>query len=371
LKTLMSLYSTIFEKYLSHPALTEVVSDRQFIHRMVRFEIGLAKCQANVGIVPVEAGEAIQKSLNNLVIDPKDLTQGTLADGVPTVALLEQCRLNIPPAYREYLHHGATSQDVIDSAMVLMMKESSIVIDALLNEVIRSLDHLQQAHGELRCMLRTRRRSALPGMFGTKIRAWRDPLERQRAKLEIVAKSAFKIQLGGPVGDGQSFGSDYNVLLRELAIDLGLESAPAWHAQRDSVCEFSGWLSVVAGIAGKIGSDIIVMARNEVGEVSESTGNGGKSSSMPHKRNPVRSEALVAIARIVSNLQAQMLQSLVHELERDGSALIQEWITLPQMILLTGCALEHARFLAQNMNVNADSMEKNVKAFLNTNKPNP
>jgi 3-carboxy-cis,cis-muconate cycloisomerase len=211
--------------------------------------------------------------------------------------------------------------------------------------------------------MRTRRRNAIPGVFGSRIQSWRDPLERQRAKLEVLGKPVFKVQLGGPVGDGTSFGSSYDDLLPELALEMGLTPATAWHVQRDSICEFSGWLAVLTGIVGKMGSDFIVMSRDEVGEVSESAGNGGKSSSMPHKQNPVRSEALVAIARIMSNLQAQMLQTLVHEGERDGSALIQEWITLPQMILLTGCAMEHALVLANEIKVDADVMERNVKKF--------
>ena len=366
----MSLYSSIFEQYLSHSELKEVVSDQAFIHRMISFEVALARCQAKLGVIPADAAEAIQTSLNTLTIDPKELAAGTVANGVPTVDLLERCRQKIPTEYRDFLHLGATSQDMIDTATALMMKEASGKIGSLLGALIHSLDNLQQEYGRVNCMLRTRHRNALPGLFGSKVRNWRDPLERHRNKLEALAEPVFKVQLGGPVGDGSTFGSRYEDLIRELAMELGLSAAPAWHVQRDSICEFSGWLAILAGSVGKMGSDIIAMAQDEVGEVSESSSGDGKSSSMPHKQNPVRSEALVAIARIMPNLQAQMIQTLLHEAERDGSAMIQEWITLPQMILLTGCTLEHGLALAREIKLNVDVMERNVKHFQDRHRPN-
>ena len=148
-----------------------------------------------------------------------------------------------------------------------------------------------------------------------------------------------------------------------LAKELGLQSSSSWHTQRDNFCEFTNWLAMFTGILGKMGADILVMAQSEINEVIENT-EGGKSSAMPHKNNPVLSEALIALARINATLQSQQLQSLVHVNERDATAWILEWNAIPQMLTNAGAALNHAITIAANMKVNTANMKRNVERFL-------
>ncbi len=156
--------------------------------------------------------------------------------------------------------------------------------------------------------------------------------------------------------------------LRELVADeLGLQSAPAWHNQRDTFGEYANWLVLLTGTIGKMGGDVLVMAQSELGEVVENGAEGGKSSAMPHKNNPVLSEALVALATLNAGLQSLFSQSMLHKNERDGAALIIEWVILPQLLLNAGTSLKHALTIASTMEVNTEAMRKNVDEFLQKN----
>lgn len=152
-------------------------------------------------------------------------------------------------------------------------------------------------------------------------------------------------------------------LITALANELQLQPASQWHTQRDSLCEFTNWLAMLTGILGKMGADILVMGQTEINEVQESI-TGGKSSAMPHKNNPVLSEALVAIAKINAAFQSQLLQSMIHVNERDGAALILEWNAIPQMLINAGTALNHAISICKTIAINTNAMQHNIDFFL-------
>jgi 3-carboxy-cis,cis-muconate cycloisomerase len=216
-------------------------------------------------------------------------------------------------------------------------------------------------------MTRTRGQLAVPVTFGLKIRSWLEPLERQEQRLKEISPRLFKIQLGGAAGDLAAFKNNSRELVYEVATILKLLSAPSWHSQRDTLAEVTNWLATLTGVTGKMGADILVMSQDEVGEITESVDGGGKSSAMPHKNNPVLSEALVAMARMNATLQSQQLQSMVHVSERDATAWILEWNTIPQMLAFTAASLNHAISICAGMKVHTDAMEKNVTAFLSKN----
>ena len=211
-------------------------------------------------------------------------------------------------------------------------------------------------------MAHTRGQQAIPITFGVKINAWLQPLQRQMQRLTEIKKRLLVVQLGGAAGTLSVYPDQAEVLIAALANELKLAPSQSWHTQRDSFCEFTNWLAMLTGVTGKMGADILVMSQTEINEVQESV-EGGKSSAMPHKNNPVLSEALVALARLNATLQSQQLQSLVHVNERDAAAWILEWNAIPQMIINTGAALNHSINISTTIKINAAVMQHNIERF--------
>ena len=216
-------------------------------------------------------------------------------------------------------------------------------------------------------MAHTRGQQAIPITFGIKINAWLQPLQRQIERLKEIKQRVLVVQLGGAVGTLSGFGNKGKNLTTALAKELKLQPANPWHTQRDNFCEFTNWLAILTGILGKMGADILVMAQSEINEVVENAAGGGKSSAMPHKKNPVLSEALVALARMNATLQSQQLQSLVHVNERDATSWILEWNAIPQMLINAAASLNHALTISKGIKINTENMKKNVEQFLKNN----
>jgi len=355
--------SSIFSKYLSDEAMLAIVSDEIFIQKMLQFETALAFAQAKLDMIPHEAAAEINHELNQIKIAPEDLAEGTVKNGVPVLSLLSIVKEKLSSASKQYLHFGATSQDVMDTAQVIIMKDAMILLEERLNTFIYHLTQLINQFGNTPCMSRTRGQLAIPITFGIKIKAWLQPLQRQMQRLAEIKKRLLVVQLGGAAGTLSAYEDKAEALVKELAETLQLQSSTQWHTQRDDLCEFTNWLAMLTGTLGKMGADILVMSQSEINEVIENT-DGGKSSAMPHKNNPVLSEALIALARINANLQSQQLQSLVHVNERDATAWILEWDTIPQMLINSGTALNHAIAITANMKVNTANMKRNVERFL-------
>lgn len=344
-------------------ALQRRVSDDAFIQKMLQFEMALAIAQEKLDIIPKEAATEISRQLSQIKISPEDLAEGTLKNGIPVVSLLSVAKEKLSSSSKQYLHFGATSQDVMDTAQVLIIKDAVTLIEERLGILVQHLQQLIDQYGNVPCMSRTRGQLAIPITFGVKINAWLLPLQRQVERLSEIKKRVFIVQLGGAAGTLSAYGNKGNLLVDALAHELALQPSPTWHAQRDNFCECTNWLAMLTGILGKMGADIVVIAQSEINEVTENT-EGGKSSAMAHKNNPVLSEALVALARINANLQSQQLLSMIHVNERDATAWILEWDAIPQMIINTGTALNHAITIATGMKVNTANMKKNVERFL-------
>jgi 3-carboxy-cis,cis-muconate cycloisomerase len=358
----MNYQSAIFSKYLGDEQMLQLISDEALINKMLLFEKALAKAQAVVGIIPEKTADEIHEVLDKLTINPADLAVGTLQNGVPVISLLSIAKEKLPGEVKKYLHYGATSQDVMDTAQVLMIRDAVHLIEERINTFIKNLTQLLSQYGETPCMAHTRGQQAIPIRFGIKINAWLNPLQRQLQRLQEIKKRLLVIQLGGAAGTLSVYADKAEQLITALASELKLLPSSSWHTQRDNFCEFTNWLGMLTGILGKMGADILVMSQTEINEVQESV-DGGKSSVMPHKNNPVLSEALVALARLNATLQSQQLQSLVHVNERDATAWILEWSAIPQMIINTGTALSHAVSISTTIKVNADVMQQNIERF--------
>ncbi|MEP7141298.1 MAG: lyase family protein [Ferruginibacter sp.] len=360
----MNYQPGIFSTYLSDEEMVSIVSDDALIKYLLHFEMVLAMTQAKLGIVPQPVADEIGTILHQIQIAPADLTEGTLKNGVPVITLLSFAKQKLSTKASQYLHYGATSQDAMDTAQVLIIQDAIVVIEKRVNDLHAHLTKLGEQYGNAACMAHTRGQQAMPVTFQLKLNAWLQPLQRQLQRLSEIKRRLLSVQLGGAVGTLSVYDDKGKQLVDELAGELKLLAALPWHSQRDNFCEFTNWLAMLTGVLGKMGADVLAMSQSEIDEVMENGPEGGKSSAMPGKNNPVLSEALVALARLNATLQSQMLQSLVHVNERDATAWILEWNAIPQMIINAGASLNHALTISTNIKVNTARMAQNVEQFL-------
>lgn len=348
----------------SDPELAALFADDQFIAFMLRVEVALAMVQAKLAIIPADALPQIERAAAGFAVDQARLRSAMDRDGILAIELVRHLREQVGGDAATYVHWGATSQDIMDTALVLQIRAALSRIDALLLRVMRGLVKLADAHRATLMAGRTHAQHALPITFGYKAATWLAPLLRDHDRLREIMPRLLVVQFGGAVGTLASLGGDGVAVQAALAQELGL-GVPVmpWHTQRDNLVEFAGWLSLVTGGLAKMAADIILMAQSEIAEVRESgdLARGG-SSTMPQKHNPMQSEAIIAAARTNAALLSALHGALIQEHERATGGWQVEWLTLPQMIVLTGGALNRAIFLAENLQVDAERMRANVAA---------
>jgi 3-carboxy-cis,cis-muconate cycloisomerase len=275
------------------------------------------------------------------------LAKGAAQDGVVAPALVRLLRVQVGAPHAAHVHRGATSQDVIDSSLILRLKPILALFETRLRALVETLRGLETNQGATPLMGRTRMQRALPIHAADKLRGWREPLERHGARLDELRPRLLIVQFGGAVGVRGDLGGKGEAVAAELARLLQLRAGPCWQVERDGLAELAAWTSLVTGSLGKIGMDVALMAQNEIGEVK--LAEGGGSSAMPHKSNPVRAEALVTLARFNAALLGAQHQALVHENERSGAAWTLEWLVLPQMAVASAAALRHAQALCEGL----------------------
>ena len=275
------------------------------------------------------------------------MANGLAQDGVIVPEFVKQLRAAVGETYAKSVHVGATSQDIIDTGLMLRLKDLTQVYLHRMEILIRALRVLKERDGEIRLMAHTRMQQALPFTAADKIDTWLRSIERLAETLHETMPRLLVLQLGGPVGTRGELKGHGDAIADAMAERLGLGFVPPWHSQRERIGEFGSWLSLVSGILGKIGQDIALMAQNEIGEVRLAAGGG--SSAMPHKSNPVPAEVLVTLARFNAGLLGTLHQALVHENERSGAAWTLEWMVLPQMAIATGAGLSKACSLLEGL----------------------
>jgi 3-carboxy-cis,cis-muconate cycloisomerase len=312
--------------------------------------VALARTQAKLGIIPGVAADAIAAAATDFRPDIAMLADGTRCDGMVVPAWIDQLRRKIGDPHGQHVHFGSTSQDVLDTSLVLRLRPVLDILAARLASIEAGLDVLTQKYGKQPAMARTRMQRALPILWEDRIAAWRTPLGRHQQRLAELRPRLMVLQFGGPVGTLDKFGDQGPTLAAALgkALDLAVPHI-CWHTARDNLAEFAGWLSLVTGSLGKIGQDVAMLAQNEIGDVT--LPGGGKSSAMHHKNNPVAAEILVTLARFNATQLSAMHQALVHEQERSGSAWTLEWMILPQMVAATAASLTHAATLIEQMQI--------------------
>ncbi len=355
------LSSAILGPLFSDDEISKLLSDAAFMRALVEVEIALAHAEARIGVIPTDAAEQISH-VRAEKIDIPALVTGTARSGFPIIALVQELRKQVSSDAAPYVHWGATTQDIMDTACVLQLRGAAELFTSRLAEIIRNLSALASTHRHTVLAGRTHSQQALPITFGLKVAAWLAPLLRHLQRLEEILPRLLVVQFGGAAGTLAALGDRGLAVTEELAkeLQIGVPAMP-WHAQRDSFVEFAGWLSLVTGSLGKMAQDIILMAQTEVGEVGESAEQGrGGSSTMPQKSNPITSELIVAAARTNAALLSGMHQAQIQEHERATHGWQVEWLTLPQMITLTGAALKHALYLAKNMQADTNMMRANI-----------
>lgn len=345
-------------------AMRALLSDDRRCAEMVRVEVALAKAQATCRVIPNDAAREIARAVEGFAVDASALGAGTESAGVPVPALVAQLRAAVGGEAARWVHWGATSQDIIDTAHMLVLHDVIATTEAALERVIAGLGALAREHAGTVMLARTRMQQAAPISFGLKVVGWREPLLRNRERLAELKPRLLVAQLGGAAGTLAPLGDQGGAVRKAFAAELGLGlTAAPWHNQRDVLVEFANWVALLTGTLGKIGLDVGLLAQSEVGEVRE-TGEAGRggSSTLPQKSNPVSSETLVTLARYNANAVGAMHQAMLHEGERSGSAWSLEWLTLPNMILALSGALAHAERLATGLQVDAKRMRANISA---------
>jgi 3-carboxy-cis,cis-muconate cycloisomerase len=341
-----------------------MLSDDRRCAAMVQVEIALAKAQAECGLIPDEAAQAIEDALTGFAVDAAALGTGTEAAGVPVPALVGQLRKAVGGDAAQWIHWGATSQDILDTAQALLIRDVLACFETALDRVITALGARAEEHAGTVILARTRMQQAAPTTFGLKVAGWREPLLRNQNRLEELRPRLLVVQLGGAAGTLAPLGAQGQTVRERLATELGLGlTAIPWHSQRDSLVEFADWLALMTGALGKIGLDVGLLAQSEVGEVRE-TGEAGRggSSTLPQKSNPVSSEILVTLARYNAHAVGAMHQAMLYEGERSGSAWSLEWLTLPNMILALSGSLAQGERLVRGVLVNRERMIANIEA---------
>lgn len=312
----------------------EALSPGRQLGHMLAFEAAHARALGAAGRVPAREASRLADAIEGFTPDMAGLRAGTARDGVPVPALVAQMKaaLGDSPA----LHRGATSQDVVDTALALTLRDVSDLLDARLARLSDRLDTLARRFGDGPLMGRTRMQAALPIAVGDRIATWSLPLHDHRDRLRDLRPRVELLQLGGAVGDGAPWGGDREDVAADMATRLRLHVPPrAWHAMRAGIADYGGLLSLVTGASGKMGQDVCLMA--QLGEIA--LDGGGASSAMPHKRNPVAAEALVTLARFNATQVSGLHHALVHEQERSGAAWALEWMILPQMAMAAARSL--------------------------------
>lgn len=357
-----ALDSYLFSPLFSDVEIAEQFSDVQLVRTMLKVESALAIVEGRLGVIPNEAVDQIVEVAASMDVDFDQLRSGVKKSGVPVIDLVHQLRTQIKGDAADYVHWGATSQDIIDTAKVLQIRTALEVLGSKLGSVIQNLAQLADQHRHTLLAGRTHSQQALPITFGFKVAGWLAPLIRHRERLAEMKPRILVLQFGGAVGTLAALGTSGIQVQEDLAEELKLNlSHIPWHTQRDNMAEIASWLSLLTGSLAKMAQDIILLAQSEVGELSESDdGTRGGSSTMPQKSNPIVSELIITAARTNASMLASMYQAQIQEHERGTHGWQMEWLVLPQMFTLTAAALNKALFLSQNLVVDEARMRENI-----------
>tara|TARA_R110000796_G_scaffold215409_1_gene331391 strand:- start:2334 stop:3662 length:1329 start_codon:yes stop_codon:yes gene_type:complete len=351
--------------FLKHPFMSQraiaACDDDAMVNAMLAFELALAEVQETSGAVPAGVSQQMREQLESASFNVADIAEGIASGGNAAIPFVKQGRGMLADELKRYWHQGATSQDVVDSALMLLLKPRLAALDELLLRCRSAATALMDTHIDTPMVGRTLMQQALPITFGVKVAHWAIGLEQSRRRLIHIE---LPVQFGGAVGVHSGWDNVGLEWMDALAERLGL-AAPVlpWHTDRYPIHALGTALDAVAGAAEKIALDVSLLTQTEVGEVAEPSAPGmGESSSMPHKRNPVRSALIRGAARQVHGHTSVLINAAAQPLERGLGEWHAEWAPLMESVLLVEGALEQVAVLLEGLEVYPEHMQRNLSA---------
>lgn len=356
----------LFDAYFTAPAMRAIFCDAGRVQGMLDFEAALARAEARVGLIPTEAVAPIAAACKAELYDYPALAQAIATAGnsaIPLVKALGKRIAATDPEAERYVHLGATSQDAMDSGLVLQLRAAIGLLESDLAQLADALTAQAERHVDTPLAGRTWLQQATPVTLGMKLAGVLGAVTRHRQRLSELKPRLLSLQFGGASGSlaalGEAGWSVSGALAQEL--ELTLPEQP-WHTQRDRLVEFSSLLGMIAGSLGKLGRDLSLLMQTEAGEVFEPSAPGkGGSSTMPHKRNPVSAAVLIGAATRAPGLVATMFSAMPQEHERSLGLWHAEWDTLPELCCLVSGALQQALLVVPGLEVDAARMRANLE----------
>ncbi|MCB8961006.1 MAG: adenylosuccinate lyase family protein [Ardenticatenales bacterium] len=357
----MSIPSELFGSHFATSEMAAIFADQQTVAYYLEVERALARVQAELGLIPAEAAAAIEAGARLERLDWAALLAGIPAAGVPTIPLVQQIIAAVGPA-GEWVHFGATSQDIMDTALVLQLREALTIVERDLAELKVILTGLARSHRDTVMVGRSQLQQALPITFGLKAAGWLSMILRHQERLAQLKPRLLVGQFSGAVGTLASLGGSGLAVQASLCAALGLgQPLIGWHTARDNLAELAGFLGLVSGTLAKIGYDIALLAQNEVGEATEAYAPGrGGSSTMPQKRNQLSPQKMMVTGRLTRHQVALMLEAMVNDHERGTGIWPVEWAALPEAFRLTAVGLAEGRKLLASLQLNPERMAANL-----------
>lgn len=323
------------------------LSPKRQIEDLLLVEAAFARALGDVGAVPAEMSATAATAIEAADLNSERLREDAAIDGMPVPGMVRQLKNHIDPKLHPAVHAGLTSQDVMDTALMLAVRDYLEILETRLQALIECLDEISDAVGSQPLMGRTRMQAALPIILDDRLKTWREPLVYQMTRLPELKRRVLAVQMGGPVGTSESFAKPVGPLRDAFAARLGLASVPAWHTDRTRIMELGAWLACLTGALSKVGHDVALMAQQGLDEVDLAS--GGRSSAMAHKSNPVKAEILMALGRDTSVQLGALHLAQEHEQERSGTAWALEWMVLPRIMQAGGAALLRAQELLNEL----------------------
>ena len=354
--------SAIYRELLQDGEVAELFNDAAEIRAMIRVEAALARVQGELGLIPGVSAREIHRAISEAQIDPASLAAATRRDGVPVPELVAALRAAMGSnEHAQYLHWGATSQYIMDTGLILRLQGICDLLEQRLKILLQALADKADVHAELPMAARTRAQIATPTCFGAVIAAWGSPLLNHLEVLAQLKPRLLRVSLAGASGNSTALGGKASAVRTALAAELELgESTLCWHSDRSTLVEFASLLTRINGSLAKMAEDVILATQPEVAELRLKQGGG--SSTMPQKNNPVVAETLVSLFRLSAAMDGLMTQAMLHRQQRDGAAWALEWQALPQICMASAKALSLALDLARELQPNADAMEAHLSS---------
>ena len=353
--------SRLFRDLYGTPEMRAVFADEAMVARWLEVEAALARAQSRLGLIPQDAAEAITRSAGEARLDLDALRRGVEASGHPLVPAIRALERLVGEAGR-YVHWGATTQDIIDSGLVLQVRDALAIIERDLDLLISALAGQARVYKDTPMAGRTHGQHAVPVTLGYKLAVILAELSRHRQRLVEMRPRVLVGQLAGAAGTLASLGEHARAVREAMLADLGLACPHiAWHTARDGFAEAIAVLAMIATTCGKFANEVVNLQRTEIAELAEPSGAGAVgSSTMPQKRNPMAAQGVVALSRLMRQMPVLALEAMGHEHERDLSAWQMEWAFLPEAFILTSGALAQTTRIAEGLIVDADRMRRNL-----------